>query len=194
MSALRQPLAFLSAEEYLQLERSLDRKSEYVNGEVYAMAGARVNHNRIQRNLLGRLVEGLRDQPCEAFGSNMKVRIERANAFRHPDVSAVCGPIDFFDPVRDAYGNPSLIVEIPSPATELRDRGEKFTLYRLLESLNQFILIHQDRVQVEVFSRDDAGRWESVIYNEEIDVFEVLGGCQVSLGELYERVDFDGVS
>lgn len=192
MSALRQPRALFTADEYLQREREAGEKSEFVNGEVYAMARPRVNHNRIQRNLLARLSERLRGRPCEAFGSDMKVRIERANAFRYPDVSVVCGPIDFYDEVRDAYGNPTVIFEILSPTTESQDRGGKFTLYRLLESMSRYVLIHQDRVGVEVFSRDDSGRWESVVFDELSDAFEALRDCRIGVGELYEDVDFEG--
>jgi Uma2 family endonuclease len=191
MSALLQPRTLFTAEEYLRLERDAEFKSEYVNGNVYAMAGAKVNHNRIAANVLRNLGNQLRSRPCEAFGSDMKVRIDKANAFRYPDISALCGPILFHDQVQDAYCNPSVIVEVLYPSTEILDRGEKFTLYRLLDSLIEYVLVRQDRVEVEVFTRDDEGRWTSIVYNEGADSF-VLSciGCSLSLAEIYEKVTF----
>jgi Putative restriction endonuclease len=108
MSGVRQPRALLTPEEYLRLEREAEFKSEYVNGPVYAMAGAKVNHNRIAANVLGILWSQLRGRPCEALGSDMKVRIDKANAFRYPDVSGLCEPMLFHDDVQDAYRNPSV--------------------------------------------------------------------------------------
>ena len=191
MSALRQPRSLLTAEEYLQLEREAESKSEYVNGHLYAMAGARVNHNQIAANIGGMLWSQLRNRPCRVFGSDMKVRIDKANAFRYPDVSGLCGPILFHDSVQDAFCNPSVIIEVLSPATELLDRGEKFTLYRLLDSLVEYVLVRSDRVEVEVFTRDSDGRWTSIIYNEPADCFALpsLDGT-LSLAEIYEKVTF----
>lgn len=189
MSALRQPRVLLTAEEYLQLERHAEFKSEYVNGHIYAMAGAKVNHNRISANALRSLGNQLASRPCEAFGSDMKVRINKANAFRYPDVSALCGPILFHDQIQDAYCNPSVIVEVLSPGTELLDRGDKFTLYRLLDTLVEYVLICQDRMEVEVFTRDEGERWSSTVYNEAADSFYLSSiDCTLPLADLYEKV------
>jgi Uma2 family endonuclease len=188
MSAVRQPRALLTPEEYLRLEREAEFKSEYVNGHVYAMAGAKVNHNQIAANLTGMLWSQLRGRPCRIFGSDMKVHIEKANAFRYPDVSGLCGPMVFHDTVEDAYCNPSVIIEVLSEATESLDRGEKFTLYRLLGTLLEYVLVHQGRVEVEVFTRDTEGRWTSIIYNEPADSFSLpsIDGT-LKLAEIYDR-------
>jgi len=191
MSVRRQPRAVFTAEEYLLLERAAEFKSEFVNGQIYAMSGANVNHNRIAGNILRLLGNQLRSRPCEAFGSDMKVRINKANVFRYPDASGLCGPILFHDKVQDAYCNPSAIVEVLSPSTELLDRGEKFTLYRLLDTLVEYVLVQQDRVEVEVFTRDTEGRWSSIIYNEPADSFPLPSiGCTLTLAEIYEKVTF----
>jgi Uma2 family endonuclease len=192
MSGVRQPRSLLTPEEYLRLEREAEFKSEYVNGHVYAMAGAKVNHNRIAANVLGILWSQLRGRPSEALGSDMRVRIEKANAFRYPDVSGLCGPMLFHDEVQDAYCNPSVVIEVLSPATELLDRGDKFTLYRLLDTLFEYVLVCQDRVEVEVFTCDADGRWTSIVYNELADSFQLPSlGCTLTLEEIYGKVTFD---
>ena len=193
MSALRQPHALLTAEEYLQLERAAEFKSEYVNGHVYAMAGAKVGHNRAARNILRHLGNQLADRPCEVFGSDMKVRIDKANVFRYPDVTGLCGPILFHDKEQDAYCNPSVIVEVLSRSTERLDRGEKFMLYRLLDSFVEYVLVSQDRVEVEVWVRNTEGRWITTIYDEITDSFALRSiGCTLTLAEIYEKVEFEG--
>lgn len=191
MAALRQPDALLTADEYLRLERNAEFKSEYVNGHVYAMAGAKVGHNQISANVSGSLWNQLRERPCRVFGSDMKVRIDKANVFRYPDVTGVCGPILFHDSEQDAYCNPSVIIEVLSRSTERLDRGEKFMLYRLLDSLVEYVLVCQDRAQVEVWVRDDGGRWTTTIYDEAADSFTLRSiGCTLTLAEIYEKVEF----
>ncbi len=191
MSALRQPCDFISADNYLVRERLAETRSEYVNGHVYAMAGARVGHQRIAGNIYRRLGNQLQSRPCEAFASEMKVRIDKANAFHYPDVSGLCGPIIWHDKVQDAYCNPAVIFEVLSPSTEAYDRGEKFHRYRLLDSVLEFVLVRSDRVEVEVFTRFTTQEWKSVLYNELSDTITLrsLGGT-LSLAEVFERVEF----
>lgn len=191
MSALRKPREILTAEEYLCQERLAETKSEFVNGRVYAMAGGGMNHGRIAGNCFAALRMQLRDRPCEVFGSDVKVRIDKANVFRYPDVSGLCGPILSHDSHKDAYCNPSIIIEVLSPSTEALDRGEKFNLYRLLDSLFEYVLVRQDRMEAEIFSRDSDNHWSSVIYNEPDDSLPLKAiGCMLTLAEIYEKVDF----
>ena len=191
MSALRQPSRFLSAEAYLASERAAAFRSEYVNGDVRAMAGASITHEEICGNILSLLKVQLSGRPCRVFGSNLKVRIDKANAFRYPDVSGLCGPILHHDREQDSYCNPAMIVEVLSPSTEAYDRGEKFTLYRLLDSLFEYILVSQDRVQVEVFLRGNDRSWASTIFNELSDSFTLQTlGCPLTLADIYEKVEF----
>ncbi|HWB06438.1 MAG TPA: Uma2 family endonuclease [Verrucomicrobiales bacterium] len=191
MSALPQPFSLITADQYLQQEREAESKSEYVNGQVYAMAGATVDHNVISDNCLMFLRMQLRTRPCQAFGSDMKVRVDKANVFRYPDVSALCGPVLFHDDGKDAYCNPSVIVEVLSPATERLDRGEKFMLYRLLDTLAEYVLVRQDRVEVEVFTKLSEGQWSSILYDELADSFHLRSvNCRLTLAEIYEKVAF----
>ena len=191
MSVLVKSFSLLSVEEYLQQERAAEFKSEYVNGQIMAMAGASISHNTLAGNVFASLHTQLRTRPCSVFASDMKVRIDKANVFRYPDVSALCGPMLFHDGEQDGYCNPSVIVEVLSPATERLDRGEKFTGYRLLDSLREYILIRQDQVDVEVFSREPEGRWISLEYDEPADSFFLRSiGCTLTLAEIYEKVMF----
>ena len=133
MSAQKQIRTMLTAEEYLGQERVAEFKSEYMNGDVTAMAGGSSNHDAICASLGEIIGSQLRGRPCRVFTSDFKVRIDKANGFRYPDVSGLCGPILYHDKTRDAYCNPAVIFEVLSPSTESFDRGEKFRLYRLLD-------------------------------------------------------------
>ncbi len=191
MSALKQNRTILTAQEYLELERTADFKSEYVNGDATAMAGASSNHDAICANLGMILGSQLRSRPCRIFTSDFKVRIDKANAFRYPDVSGLYGPVLYHDSTRDAYCNPAVIFEVLSPSTEAFDRGEKFRLYRLLDSLFEYILVRQDRVEVEVWTRGNEGVWTSIIYNERTDSFPLRTlDCTLKLADFYEKVEF----
>lgn len=191
MSAQKQIRTMLTAEEYLEQEKAADFKSEFVNGDVTAMAGGSSEHDEIATNILSSLKQQLRERPCRVFSSDFKVRIDKANAFRYPDVSGLCGPVLYHDKTRDAYCNPAVIFEVLSPSTEAYNRGEKFRLYRLLDSLFEYILVRQDRVEVEVWTRGNDGVWTSVIYNERTDSFRLRTlDCSLTLGDIYEKVEF----
>jgi Uma2 family endonuclease len=182
----------VSAEEYLRRERAAETKSEFVNGEIVAMAGSTQNHNEICGALYASIRQQLKGRPCRVFSSDFKVRIERANVFRYPDVSALCGPVLHHDNVRDAYLNPSVICEVLSPSTEAYDRGPKFTLYRMLDSLFEYVLVSQDRIEVEVWTRGTEGVWSSVIYNAPGDSFTLRAlNCTLTLADIYEGIEFD---
>lgn len=153
----------------MKQERLAETRSEYLNGQLIAMAGASIAHETICVNVLSALHSQLKGRPCRAFGGNLKVRIEAANTFRYPDVSALCGQIDHHDHERDAYRNPSVIAEVLSPSTATYDRGEKFALYRLIDSLSAYLLIDQDRMSVELWTRQPSGPWTAVVYNQPSD-------------------------
>ena len=181
----------LTAEEYLQQERVAEFKNEYTSGDVTAMAGGTSNHSELATNIIGIVKQQFITRPCRVFNSDFKVRIDKANAFRYPDVSGLCGPVLYHDSTHDAYCNPAVIFEVLSPSTEAFDRGEKFRLYRLLDSLFEFVLVRQDRVEVEVWTRGNEGVWTSIIYNERTDSFPLRTlDCTLTLGDIYEKVEF----
>jgi Uma2 family endonuclease len=180
-------------EDYLAAERAqAENKHEYVDGEVFAMTGASFNHNLIVLNLGSELRSQLKDRPCHVLPSDMRVRIEAANAGKYPDLVALCDPPSFHDERHDVLLNPTLIVEILSRSTEAYDRGGKFAIYRRLPSLKEYALVSQDRPLVEVYSRQSDGRWllgETEGLDAEV-AFESLG-CRVLMREIYNKVDFE---
>ncbi len=143
-------------EQYLVLERKAECKSEYLEGHVIAMAGASRRHNLIAGNIFGEVRQQLRGRPCEAYVSDMRVKTGGTGLYTYPDVVVVCGEIRFEDADNDTLLNPTAIVEVLSPSTEAYDRGEKFAHYRRLPSLQEYVLVTQDKVRIERYVRQDA--------------------------------------
>ncbi len=176
-------------EEYLALERKAQFKSEYFGGEIFAMSGASREHNRIALNLASALNARLANGPCEAFVADMRVKVSPSGLYTYPDIVAVCGEARFEDAEVDTLLNPTLIVEILSPSTEGYDRGKKFHHYRRIESLREYVLVSQDRVQVERFSRQEDG-WMLTVYGRRDEVIGLASvGAEVPLRVIYERLD-----
>ena len=179
----------ITADQYLLDERQADSRREYVNGRVYAMAGGSRAHSLIAGNFLRIVGNQLVGRPCEVYNSDMKVRIEKANVFRYPDLSALCGPMMPYDEHEDVLCNPNVLVEVLSDSTEAYDRGDKFALYRLLDSLVDYVLVDQKKIEVEVHHRVGPGKWSSVVLNEPKDEIELKSiGCKIKLSDLYDKV------
>ncbi len=183
---------FITPEEYLKLEHNAETKSEYYDGVIVAMSGASPEHDRVAVNLLRHFGNQLEGTACEPFSSDMRVFVPACNTYFYPDVSVACGGSQFqsVDGVR-SLTNPRLIVEVLSDSTETRDRNRKFRCYQTLESVQTYVLIAQDRLQVEVFSRLPGNRWEYVL-NEDMEAALDLPsiGCRLRLAEIYARVEF----
>ena len=144
---------------YLALERETDWKHEWFDGQVYAMAGAKPAHNAVAARMimeLGRLLDG---RPCDVYTSDQKIRVLATGLATYPDALVVCGAAEFDpeDPV--AITNPRLVVEVLSGSTELYDRSTKFEHYKRIPSLCDYVLVSQHDAHVEVYSRDEGGRW-----------------------------------
>ena len=135
MNAVLTPTG-MTPQEYLDWESTQQEKHEYVGGQIYAMTGARLNHNRIALNAVTSLRQALRGRPCEAFMSDVKLQIDAAQAFYYPDVFVTCSAADAADPL--IKREPVLVVEVLSPSTAAYDRGEKFDAYRLLPTLQEY--------------------------------------------------------
>ena len=177
-------------EEYLALERKADYKSEYVNGQVIAMAWANRSHNLIAGNLYREISPQLRGRPCEAYISDMRVKVSRTGLYTYPDVVVVCGEIHFEDVHNDTLLNPTVIVEVLSASTEAYDRGEKFAHYRRLESLQEYLLVAQDKVRIEHYVRQGA-QWvlsEASTLDETVQLASI--SCDVALRDVYDKVQF----
>lgn len=192
MSALPLP-SYVSPEEYLEAERLAETKSDYLNGIVVAMAGAKYRHNIVVVNVLGEIRNALRDSPCIVFGSDMKVRIEKANCFRYPDVSAICGPIDFYDQAEDVYCNPQFLCEVLSDSTRALDRREKFAEYRFIDSFTEYLLVEPDRIEAELHRKGADGRWTCATFQDPDELIHLESvGISLRLGILYEKVNLPG--
>ena len=185
-----EPQRIWSGEEYLAFERASDEKHELFEGELFAMSGASRQHGRICWNVATALGPQLRQSGCEGFVSDMRVHVPATGLYTYPDVVVVCGEPAFLDEeTPDTLLNPTLLLEVLSPSTEDYDRGRKFAHYRSLPSLEIFVLIAQDRVHVERFSRQPDGGW---LLEESDDLgsdLELPGiGATLSLREVYDRV------
>lgn len=186
-----QPHTFVTPEEYLEIERRAECKSEYYQGEMYAMARAGWIHNLIAANTVAQLINGLRSKPCAATPSDMRVHIPATGLYTYPDVVVVCGEPQFLDGRRDTVVNPTLLVEILSPSTEAYDRGRKAEHYRSISSLQAYLLISSDRVHVDLYTRQPAEQWLLTSAGSPGDSLDLDAvGYRLSLAELYDKVDF----
>ncbi|HOE41354.1 MAG TPA: Uma2 family endonuclease [Rhodoferax sp.] len=177
----------LTAVDYLAGEQDSDIRHEYVDGEVYAMAGAGESHNLIALNVASRLRNLVRGGPCRVFISDMKLQVAAWDAFYYPDVMVVC---DASDTQTHFKRSPSLVVEVLSPATESIDRREKMLAYRTLPSLREYLLIAQDRRHVELYRRADSGTWFLAALPEGADVPLECVNASLTLDDVYEDVKF----
>jgi Uma2 family endonuclease len=185
--------SFLTPEQYLEIDRKAERKSEYYNGEMFALAGAKRAHNLIVANLVARLNQLFRSRTCEVYPSDMRVRVTATSLYTFPDVIAVCGGPHFLDDQEDTLLNPGLIVEVLSPSTEAYDRGRKFDQYKSIESLREYLLVASDWVHADLYTRQADGRWmlTSADTLESALILESVG-AQLTLADLYEKVELAG--
>jgi Uma2 family endonuclease len=184
------PVSRLTEEQYLAIERAAQFKSEFLNGEMFAMAGVSMQHSRIQTNLLVELSNRFQGSACEAFGSDFRVRVSSSGMYTYPDVSAVCGKPILADNHQDILLNPVVIFEVLSPSTESYDRGLKFQHYRTIESLKDYILVNQNRILIEQFIRRADNTWTLRDYPRPEDELKIDSiGVQIPLARIYERVE-----
>jgi Uma2 family endonuclease len=181
----------LTAQQYLEIERRAEYKSEFLNGEMFAMSGASRAHNLIATNVSSSLHAQLRGRPCETYASDMRVKVSVTGLYTYPDVVVVCGEAEFEDAHVDTLLNPTVIVEVLSPSTEAYDRGEKFAQFRNLASLREYVLIAQDRPRIERFRRSEGQDWLfSAVDGLEETAHLTAIGCELALTDVYERVQF----
>jgi Uma2 family endonuclease len=187
----QEQVVFYTPEAYLSLEERAEFKSEYYQGEIFSMAGASLNHNRIVRNLLVGLSRAVAQQPYEVFANDVKVWIPQANAYTYPDVLLLAEPPQFAEKRNDTVTNPLIIIEVLSDSTKDFDRSGKFELYRTLPSLREYILVHQDKIQLEQFIKQSEKQWLMREYDTEETALEFTNvPIQVTLADMYAKVDF----
>ena len=193
--ATRAVQTYLTPEEYITLERKAipdaeTVRSEYVNGKIIGMSGSNRAHNLITVNIAAELHARLRDSGCVVFANEMRVSIPSVKSYFYPDVGVVCGEPRFEDDVFDTLLNPIVIVEVLSPSTEAYDRGDKFAHYRQLQSLQEYILVSQDKVRVDHYVRHAAQWILTDFQNLEQHLPLTSIQCELPLQEIYERVTF----
>jgi Uma2 family endonuclease len=193
MTAIPKSNNYYTAEAYLQQERNATHKSEYYKGEIFAMAGASLIHNEIVGNIIFALKDALRKQKksCRVFPSDLRLHIPANTLYTYPDVSVICGEPQFTDDNFDVITNPIVLVEVLSESTKSYDRGEKFKLYRDIETLQNYVLVASDSHLVEVFTKKTDNLWELRIY-ENFDENVELGSLNISVSmqEIYLNVSF----
>ena len=185
----------LTEEEYLCHDRAANYKSEFFDGEMFAMAGGSPMHSLIAANLIGELRTKLKGRPRKPFTSDLRLKVEATGLDTYPDVSVVCGPLQFAAGTDDTVVNPTLLVEVLSDSTEAYDRGEKFLHYRQMPSLQEYLLVSQRLPRIEQFVRRADGEWTLRIA-EGMDATLALPSLEitVALAEVFAGVDFIPVS
>lgn len=179
-----------TVEQFIAWENEQAERHEFVGGEVFAMTGARDGHNTIAGNVFAILRGHLRGTPCRAYIADMKLHVVRENAVFYPDVMVTCHPRDLGPEGSLDKQQPKLIVEVLSDSTAAYDRGEKFRAYRSIESLEEYVLLDQDKQYAEIFRKDASGHW--VLYPAEAGESLQLESVALirSFAEVYEDVSF----
>jgi Uma2 family endonuclease len=192
MTRQLQEKKWMTPEEYLAFEKNSEIKHEFCDGEIFAMTGASLNHNRISRNIQRELGMLLKGSSCENLSSDMRVKIQAREQYTYPDIVIACDDIllEKIDGVETLL-NPVVIIEILSDSTEAYYRGKKFSRYRLISSFKEYILVSQNHCQVERFVRGDDS-WKYFSYedmNQSLTIDSV--DAELLLSDIYYRVGFD---
>ena len=180
---------YMSPQEYLEWEKTQELRYEYIDGEVFAMTGGTIPHNRIALNLAIDLDDFLAEKECQVYISDVKVQVTSVGPYHYPDVMVSCDDED--KDAIDMVQYPCLIVEVLSPSTEAFDRGKKFTRYRQSNTLQEYVLIESDEIAVECFRKNDEGLWVLHTYGEGDTLNLESVGISIPVEKLYRRVRFD---
>ena len=185
------PKRRMTPEEYLTIERAASFKSEFYRGEMVAMAGARLSHNRLIANLIRLIGNQLEGSQCFVLSNDMRVKSSKNKSYFYPDMIIVCGKPELEDNVFDTLLNPQILVEVLSESTEKFDLGDKFTEYRNIASLQEYVLVSQNRMQILRYVRLAEDHWDVRIFKDETGEFS-LGTVKASvpLKDIYEGVEF----
>ncbi len=190
MSAVPKPRK-ITVEEYFALEAKAERKSEFFDGEMFAMAGASREHNVLTRNLTAELHNRLRGGPCQVFVADQRVKVDRTGLYTYPDLLIVCGTPEYAPENRDTLTNPKVVIEVLSDTTEKYDRTTKFRKYKQLPSLMEYVLVSQDEPLIERYVRSPDGSWaQSDFVGLEATLSLAAVPANVPLAEVYLGVEF----
>lgn len=185
------PKKLYTPEEYLAMERQADYKSEYLDGEIFAMADASEEHNLIAGNIFASPHSQVRKHGCRAYISDMRNDMSKKGLYAYPDVVVVCGESEFSDKHKDNLTNPKVIIEVLSKSTEAKDRGFKFMRYRKLDSFVEYVLVSQDKSTIEHYIRQSNNRWlmtEIISLEDTVKLSSI--GCDLKMADIYEGISF----
>lgn len=183
----------LTPEEYLAWERKAPFKNEYLSGQILAMSGASLAHNLITGNIFNGLYNQLMERKCITFTGEMRVKASPITSYFYPDVAVVCDEPRFEDDTFDTLLNPIVVVEVLSPSTAAYDKGEKFESYKQIASLQEYILVSQDRVNVERYFRLGT-QWRTIEFQNLADVLLLDSiRCELPLSHIYRRVQWTDI-
>lgn len=189
---LPQPKHVITPEKYLAIERNADYKSEYFNGEMFAMAGASKEHNLIVANIIRVLGNQLLESDCNVYPSDMRIKVESVSKYTYADVTVGCGDEQFEDEESDTLLTPVVIIEVLSDSTEAYDRGKKFKYYQTIPSLKEYILVSQTPYRLEHYIRQNKRIWTYADYHEPDDIVQLETiKCELKLGDVYVKVKKD---
>lgn len=176
-------------EEYLEFERNSEIRHEYIDGELYEMAGANKRHNRISTNIIRLLDTQILERDCNVYGSDMRIKIASTGKYTYPDIVAICAEEIFEDEKEDTLLNPMLIIEVLSKSTEAYDRGAKFEYYQTIESFSEYLLVSQEPFRVEQFTRQAKNVWTYFEFRKPDDVVRLTSiNCELLLRNIYHKV------
>jgi len=182
---------YYSEQEYLDMERDADYKSEYYMGEIFAMAGAGHNHNRIVENLSIEIGGFSKGKSCRTFSSDQRIHIPETGLYTYPDLLIVCDKNQYLDDKKDTILNPTIIIEVLSESTEAYDRGQKFHFYRSIPSLQEYVLINSRSFAAEVFRKNEEGLWflasEAYQLKDQLELASV--GLTLSMEDIYAQTE-----
>lgn len=187
MSAV--PKQFITPEEYLAIERKADFRSEYWNGEMFAMAGAKYEHSLVKDNLARETGLQLKAGPCQVVTSDLRVKVSDTGLYTYPDIVILCSEPKFEDSTFDTLLNPQVLVEVLSDSTERYDRGAKFKHYRQIHSLREYILVAQDQMLLERYVRQSDDSWLLTVFSDPAKPFEYATvSARILLADIYRGV------
>ena len=188
---LPESLPRLTEAEYLEIERAADFKSEFFEGEMFAMAGGTPQHSLIATNLAREFGNRLLNNRCVPYNADLRIKIEAAGLCTYPDLSVICGPLQFAAGTDDTVVNPTVLVEVLSDSTEAHDRGKKFEHYRRIPTLQEYLLVSQKEPRIEQFIRQPDDHWllvEAAGLEKSLELPSLR--ITIALAEIFLKVNF----
>jgi Uma2 family endonuclease len=182
---------YISQEEYLEMERAALEKHEYYQGEIFAMSGASLKHNEVFSNLFGEIQGKLKGKNCKPYGSDLRIHVPKNSLYTYPDISIICDKANLTDDKFDTATNPAVIIELLSKSTRNYDRFEKFSLYRDITSLKEYILVDTQKIHIENYVRNANNTWQLTDYNVISDNLIITAvNISVSIADIYAGLSF----